>query len=98
MSCAMSCDGHDGSLREKIGDWATRRGATAARPGMAIGRAARFSGAVGLPSRPLHGNNRGLVLLLSDKDLVVLIRQSMNGKVKDDHLQARYDEVARAIS
>jgi hypothetical protein len=46
----------------------------------------------------IHTQTRGLVLLLNEKDLAVFIRQSMNGKVRDDHLQARYDETARAIS
>jgi hypothetical protein len=40
----------------------------------------------------------GLVLLLNDKDMQVFIRQSLNGKVKDDHLQDRYDKTVRSIS
>jgi hypothetical protein len=40
----------------------------------------------------------GLVLLLNDKDLQVFVRQALNGKVKDDHLQDRYDKMVRAIS
>jgi hypothetical protein len=40
----------------------------------------------------------GLLLLLNDKDLQVFVRQALNGKVKDDHLQDRFDRTARAIS
>jgi hypothetical protein len=40
----------------------------------------------------------GLVLLLNDKDMRVFIRQSINGRVKDSHIQDRYDKIVRAIS
>ncbi|MFI7120402.1 P-loop ATPase, Sll1717 family [Amycolatopsis sp. NPDC049868] len=46
----------------------------------------------------IHGEKSGLVMLLNDKDLGVFIRQSMNGKVKDDHLQSKYDDTVRSIS
>jgi hypothetical protein len=46
----------------------------------------------------IHSDKNGLVILLTDRDLAVFIRQSINGKVKDDHLQNRYDETVRAIS
>lgn len=40
----------------------------------------------------------GLVIPLSDRDLRVFLRQSLKGRVKDDHLQNRYDEIVRAIA
>lgn len=40
----------------------------------------------------------GIVIPLFDKDLLVFLRQAMNGKVKDSHLQDRLDRVQRAIS
>jgi hypothetical protein len=40
----------------------------------------------------------GLILLLNDKDLQVFVRQALNGKVKDDHLQDRFDKAVRAVS
>lgn len=43
-------------------------------------------------------DNRGLILLLNDKDLLVFLRQALHGKVKDDHLQDRYDTTVRALS
>jgi hypothetical protein len=43
-------------------------------------------------------NSGGLVTPLFDKDLLVFIRQAINGKVKDSHLQDRFDKVERAIS
>jgi hypothetical protein len=39
--------------------------------------------------------NGGMVLLLNDKDLRVFVRQAINGKVKDNHLQDRYDKTLR---
>lgn len=48
--------------------------------------------------RRIHTSKNGLALLLNEKDLAVFIRQSINGKVKDEHLQNRYDETVRAIS
>lgn len=40
----------------------------------------------------------GLVLLLNDRDLQVFVRQAINGKVRDDHLQDRYDAAVRSVS
>jgi hypothetical protein len=40
----------------------------------------------------------GIVLILNDKDLRVFVRQALNGKVKDSHLQDKYDRVLREIS
>ncbi len=40
----------------------------------------------------------GLVLLLNEKDLQVFVRQALNGKVKDEHLQDRYDKTVRSIA
>jgi hypothetical protein len=40
----------------------------------------------------------GMVLILNDKDLRVFVRQAMNGKVKDSHLQDKYDKMVRTIS
>ncbi|WP_329498062.1 P-loop ATPase, Sll1717 family [Kitasatospora herbaricolor] len=43
-------------------------------------------------------NNRGFVLPLTEKDLMVFIRQARNGKIKEDHIQDRYDGIARKLS
>jgi hypothetical protein len=40
----------------------------------------------------------GMVILLNDRDLRVFVRQAMNGKVKDSHLQDKHDRAVRAIS
>ncbi|MFF1818295.1 P-loop ATPase, Sll1717 family [Kribbella sp. NPDC058245] len=40
----------------------------------------------------------GMVLLLTSKDLKVFLRQAMNGKVKEDHIQEIYDRTQREIS
>jgi hypothetical protein len=40
----------------------------------------------------------GMILLLNDKDLRVFVRQARNGRVKDSHLQDRYDRAVRMIS
>lgn len=42
--------------------------------------------------------NGGLVLLLSERDLRVFLRQSKKGKVSEDHIRDRYDETVRMIS
>ncbi len=46
----------------------------------------------------VHADRNGLIIPLTGKDLAVFIRQSINGKVKDDHLENRYDEIARALA
>ncbi len=38
------------------------------------------------------------VLPLSEKDLMVFLRQARNGKIKEDHIQDKYDNVARNLS
>ena len=43
-------------------------------------------------------DNKGLVLLLTEKDLLVFIRQSRSGKVKDAHIQDRFDKTIRKLS
>jgi len=48
--------------------------------------------------KEIAANGDGMVMLLNDKDLQVFIRQAINGKVRDDHLQDRYDAAVRAIS
>jgi hypothetical protein len=40
----------------------------------------------------------GMVLLLGQKDLMVFIRQARNGKLKEDHIQDRYDATVRKVS
>lgn len=40
----------------------------------------------------------GLVMLLTEQDLKVFIRQSLNGKVKESHIQGIYDRMLRSIS
>jgi hypothetical protein len=39
-----------------------------------------------------------LVLLLSEKDMLVFVRQAINGKVKESHIQDNYDRTVREIS
>lgn len=46
----------------------------------------------------IYNTHGGLVLLLNDKDLAVFARQALRGKVKDDHIQDRYDMTVRLIS
>jgi hypothetical protein len=48
--------------------------------------------------RIAHEKEGGVVLLLSDKDLLVFIRQARNGKAKEDHIRDLYDNTVRAIS
>lgn len=43
-------------------------------------------------------NTRGFILPLNVKDLLVFLRQAGNGKIKEDHIQDRYDNVIRKLS
>lgn len=40
----------------------------------------------------------GIVLLLTERDINVFLRQARNGVTKDDHIQDRYDTTIRSIS
>lgn len=40
----------------------------------------------------------GMVLPLGIRDLKTFVRQNRNGKIKEDHLQDRYDSIARKVS
>ncbi|WP_369373634.1 hypothetical protein AB1046_06740 [Promicromonospora sp. Populi] len=46
----------------------------------------------------IHSDSKGLVLMLTEKDLLTFLRQARNGKVKEDHIQERYDYQVRKIS
>ncbi|WP_158920408.1 P-loop ATPase, Sll1717 family [Streptomyces sp. NBRC 109706] len=43
-------------------------------------------------------DKKGFILPITEKDLHVFLRQAKNGKVKEDHIQERYDMVLRKIS
>ena len=43
-------------------------------------------------------STKGLILLLTEKDLKVFLRQAINGKVKEAHIHEIYDKTVRAIS
>ena len=42
--------------------------------------------------------HNGMVLLLTDKDLITLMRQARNGKDSDNHLRNIFDNTVRSIS
>ncbi len=46
----------------------------------------------------IHRDRGGLVLLLTERDIMTFLRQARNGKVKEDHIQDRYDMLVRRIS
>lgn len=48
--------------------------------------------------RRIANDKKGFVLPLAEKDLFIFLRQAKNGKVKEDHIQERYDSVLRKIS
>lgn len=45
-----------------------------------------------------HKNKNGFVLLLTQKDIEVFLRQSIRGSSKESHIQDRYDAIVRLIS
>ncbi len=46
----------------------------------------------------ISNEKNALILLISDRDLQVFLRQARNGKLKEDHIQELYDRTVRAIS
>jgi hypothetical protein len=48
--------------------------------------------------RRIVNDKDGMVLVLGEQDLRVFIRQARNGKVKEAHIQDRYDRVVREVS
>lgn len=43
-------------------------------------------------------NTKGFVLLITEKDLKVFLRQAMNGKFKEDHINELYDRTERSFN
>lgn len=72
----------------------------------AIGRAAFLlhRGPAGLKKshlehiRRIHSDKHGIVLLLGERDLEVFLRQALNGKSSEAHLQDLFDRTVREIS
>lgn len=48
--------------------------------------------------RRIVNEKDGMVLVLGEQDVKVFIRQARNGKVKEAHIQDRYDRVVREVS
>ena len=46
----------------------------------------------------ISADKNGIVLLLTEADLKVFIRQAKNGKVRENHIQEKYDRTVREIS
>jgi len=46
----------------------------------------------------IANDKNGMVLLLKETDLKVFIRQALNGKMKENHIQEIYDKTVRTIS
>jgi hypothetical protein len=43
-------------------------------------------------------DKHGMILLLTEKDLRVFLRQALNGKVKEDHINELFDRTVRTVS
>jgi hypothetical protein len=48
--------------------------------------------------RRIATDKDGMVIMLTNRDLKVFLRQAMNGKIKEDHIQEIYDKTQREIS
>ncbi|MFD5618349.1 P-loop ATPase, Sll1717 family [Streptomyces yangpuensis] len=48
--------------------------------------------------RRVARDKNGFILPLTEKDLFIFLRQAKNGKIKEDHIQERYDSALRKIS
>ncbi|WP_432458005.1 P-loop ATPase, Sll1717 family [Cellulomonas iranensis] len=46
----------------------------------------------------IHRDRRGLLMLLTDRDLSTFLRQARNGKVKEEHIQDKFDDLVRKLS
>jgi len=46
----------------------------------------------------IANDKQGIVLILTEKDVKVFLRQAMNGKFREDHINELYDRVCRNIS
>lgn len=46
----------------------------------------------------IHDSHQGIVLVLNERDLKIFLRQAVNGKVKESHIQETYDRTIRTIS
>lgn len=46
----------------------------------------------------VHRDHKGLILPLTERDLLTFLRQARNGKIKEDHIQDRYDALVRKLS
>lgn len=47
--------------------------------------------------RKVQSDNDAMVLLLRERDLLVFLRQARNGKIKETHIQALFDDTVRSI-
>lgn len=48
--------------------------------------------------RRISNEKDGICLLVGERDMRVFVRQALNGKTKEDHIQAIYDETVRSIA
>jgi hypothetical protein len=48
--------------------------------------------------RRIHSDDKGIVLILGEKDLEIFLRQALNGKKSEAHLQDLFDRTVREIS
>ena len=48
--------------------------------------------------RRIASDKRGMVLLLTDRDIDILLRHAINGKSSESHLQELYDRTVREVS
>ena len=43
-------------------------------------------------------DKNGMILLLTEKDLRVFLRQAIKGKVKESHINGLFDRIVRTVS
>lgn len=48
--------------------------------------------------RRIATHSKGFVMPLTERDLMVFLRQARNGKIKEDHIQDKYDSIVRKLS
>lgn len=61
-------------------------------------RAQELDGSYARHVERIANDKHGMVLILTERDVRTFLRQAMNGKFKEDHINEVYDRVCRAIS
>ena len=92
------CKNYDNLSADDFQQTAYYMNNTAGRLVVVVFRAQELDNSYARHVERIANDKQGMVLLLTEKDVRVFLRQAMNGKFKEDHINEVYDRVCRAIS